>query len=129
MITNCHCGSSQPFENCCKPYIFQKRTPLTAETLMRSRYSAYVTGTIDYLLTTTSASEREYYFKEEMQKWASESQWQKLEIIDVTKNTVEFKAYYLDHNFQPQIHHEKSTFIKENGIWFYTEGIFNEEID
>src|SRR6478609_9865033 len=94
--TNCYCGSGQTFENCCKPYIIGVNKPSSAETLMRSRYSAYVTSAIDYLLKTTAASEREYYSREEMLKWASESKWEKLEIINATENTVEFKAYFLD---------------------------------
>jgi SEC-C motif-containing protein len=106
-----------------------KKNPSTAEILMRCRYSAYATIAIDYLINTTAASERKYYSKSDMQKWASESQWQKLEIIDATENTVEFKAYFLDKNLQAQIHHEKSSFINEDGAWFYAEGIFNEEIN
>ena len=120
--TNCYCGSENAFENCCKPYIIGERNPLTAEALMRSRYSAYANGAIDYLINTTAASEREYYSKNNIQKWASESQWQKLEIINATENMVEFKAYFLDKNMQPQIHHEKSTFVYENGSWFYADG-------
>ena len=126
--TNCYCGSGQAFENCCRPYINGERNPSTAEVLMRSRYSAYATGAIDYLINTTAASERKYYSKNDIQKWASESKWQKLEIINATQNTVEFKAYFLDKNMQPQIHHEKSTFVNENGNWFYADGIFNNEI-
>lgn len=48
----------------------------------------------------------------------------KLEIITSTENTVEFKSYYLDESMKAQIHHEKSTFIFENGNWFYVDGIF-----
>jgi SEC-C motif-containing protein len=126
--TSCYCGSGQTFENCCKPYIIGDKKPSMAEILMRSRYSAYANGAIDYLINTTASSERKYYSKRDIQKWASENQWQKLEIINATENTVEFKAYFLDKNLKLQIHHEKSTFINENGNWFYLEGIFNEEI-
>lgn len=56
--------------------------------------------------------------------WAKANEWQKLEIIAATENTVEFKAYFLDENKQNQIHHEFSTFIKENGSWFYMDGKF-----
>ena len=128
MTTTCYCGSGQAFENCCKPYIIGERKPLTAEALMRSRYSAYATGAIDYLINTTTSSERKYYSKKDIRRWALESQWQKLEIVNATENTVEFKAYFLDKHMQSQIHHEKSIFVNENGSWFYKDGIFNEEI-
>ena len=39
-------------------------------------------------------------------------------------HTVEFKAYYLESNFQKQIHHELSNFVFENGSWFYVNGEF-----
>jgi len=126
--TNCPCGTRYAFENCCEPFIKGIQKPATAEKLMRSRYSAYTIGAIDYLLNTTAASERSYYSKDDMLKWASESQWQKLEIINAFGDIVEFKAYFLDQNLQPQIHHERSTFVNEGGQWFYLDGIFNEEI-
>ena len=126
--TNCYCGSDRPFDKCCEAYIIGVQKPATAEVLMRSRYSAYVTVAVDYLIETTAASQRKYYSKNDMRIWASESQWQKLEIINATENTVEFKAYFLDKNSLLQIHHEKSNFVNENGNWFYVDGIFNEEI-
>lgn len=128
ILTNCYCGSDRHFENCCEPYIKGVRKPATAEILMRSRYSAYVTTAVDYLLCTTASSERKFYSRNDIEKWALENQWQKLEIINSTENTVEFKAYFLDKYSQLQIHHEKSSFVKENDNWFYFDGIFNEEI-
>ena len=59
--TNCYCGSGQAFENCCRPYIIGERKPLTAEALMRSRYSGYASGAINYIINTTAFSERKYY--------------------------------------------------------------------
>ncbi|SMP28499.1 SEC-C motif-containing protein [Flavobacterium hercynium] len=97
----------------------------TALTLMRSRYSAYATHNADYLLETTYVSERKYYSKSEILKWATSNKWQKLEILSTSENTVEFKAYFLDANQQPQTHYEFSTFKFENGVWFYVDGKFS----
>ncbi len=91
---------------------------------MKSRYSAYCTHQADYLLNTTYISERKHYSKTDILNWAVANEWQKLEIIYATENTVEFKAYFGDENRRNQIHHEFSTFKQENGIWFYVDGKF-----
>ena len=123
MIENkCCCGSNKNFHKCCEPIIKDIQKAPTAESLMRSRYSAYVTHQADYLLATTHISERKQYSKSEILLWATSNKWLKLEIINATKNTVEFKAYFLDSKLQNQIHHELSTFKFENGSWFYVDG-------
>lgn len=120
----CYCGSSESFQFCCGLYISGAQQVSTALALMKSRYSAYVTHQVDYLLATTHSSERKYYSREEILHWATTNSWQKLEIISATENTVEFKAYYMDGNHINQVHHEFSTFKQENGSWFYVDGKF-----
>ncbi|MDO8316778.1 MAG: YchJ family metal-binding protein [Flavobacterium sp.] len=125
MIENkCYCGSDKNFQNCCEPIIKGIQKAPTAESLMRSRYSAYVMHQADYLLATTHISERKQYSKSEILLWATSNQWLQLEIIKSTETTVEFKAYFLDSKLQKQIHHEFSTFKFENGSWFYMDGQF-----
>lgn len=120
----CYCGSLKPFNLCCNLYISEIEKAPTALDLMKSRYSAYATQQADYLLATTHISERKYYSKREILKWATSNQWQKLEIITHTENTVEFKAYFKDENDINQVHHEFSTFKKEKESWFYVDGKF-----
>lgn len=121
---NCYCGSAESFDLCCNIYISELEKAPTALALMKSRYSAYATHQADYLLATTHSSERKYYSREEILKWATANKWQKLEIISATENTVEFKAYFIDKNNTNQVHYEFSTFINENGSWFYVDGKF-----
>ena len=121
---NCYCGSDKSFDSCCNLYISGIEKAPTALALMKSRYSAYATHQADYLLATTHSSERRYYSKEAILKWAICNQWQKLEIISSTENTVEFKAYFKDENNVNQVHYEFSTFKKENDNWFYVDGKF-----
>ena len=120
----CHCGASKPFEECCEIYINRIQKAPTAEALMRSRYVAYVTHAVDYLVETTCVSERKYHLKSDILNWSVSNNWLKLEIIKATENTVEFKAYFIDSNGNNQIHHEDSTFVFENGSWFYVDGSF-----
>jgi len=123
-MTNCYCGSSKTFENCCKIYIKGIQKPATAEALMRSRYSAFATGEADYLVATTHSSTRKFHKKSDILAWSKSNQWIKLEVISSTETTVTFKAYYLDYQLKAQIHHEHSTFTFENGTWFYVDGTY-----
>ncbi len=118
----CFCGSVIPFQECCQKYIDGLQKAPTALALMKSRYSAYCTHQADYLLNTTHILRRKYYSKAAILNWAAANEWQKLEIITFSNNTVEFKAYFIDENKQNQIHHEFSTFKQENGSWFYVDG-------
>ncbi|MDO9220991.1 MAG: YchJ family metal-binding protein, partial [Thiobacillus sp.] len=47
----CPCGSGRTLESCCGRFHSGEPAP-DAETLMRSRYSAYVLGLDDYLMAT-----------------------------------------------------------------------------
>ena len=120
----CYCGSQIIFQDCCQKYLVGTQKAPTALALMKSRYCAYATHQVDYLLHTTHSSQQKYYSKAAILNWAKANEWQKLEIIAATENTVEFKAYFLDENQQEQIHHEFSTFKKENNSWFYVDGKF-----
>ena len=125
----CFCGSNNTFEQCCKPIIDGVQPAPTAQSLMRSRYSAYVIVASQYLIDSTHISQRANYSKTDIEAWAKESHWQKLEIVDCKKGLsgdsvgeVEFKAYYQDSKNILHIHHEKSIFKQENGDWFYVNG-------
>jgi SEC-C motif-containing protein len=89
---------------------------------MRSRYSAYVTVSVDYLLRTTHPSVRKYYSAKAIRAWAEENTWLKLEITRVATNTVTFSAHYLNAQGIPEIHREHSTFRQEKGTWYFLEG-------
>jgi SEC-C motif domain protein len=129
MMKYCYCGSGKNFADCCRLFIDGTVKPLTAEELMRSRYSAYATANIEYILKTTHPSTRKFLDAESIKNWATSNTWQKLEIVSTDKGTqtdkqgtVEFKAYFSDSNLQPQIHHEVSNFVKELGRWFFVDG-------
>lgn len=122
--SKCFCDTGLSFDDCCGLYLKNNQKAPTALALMRSRFSAYVIKDADYLLATTHSSERKYYSKEDILKWATANEWQRLEIISFTETTVAFKAYFLDEKKQPQIHYEFSTFKQENGAWYYVDGKF-----
>ena len=91
---------------------------------MRSRYSAYVTGAVDYIIDTTHISSKGNLIRKDVLEWAKSNIWQSLEIIYADIDTVEFKAYFKDQKGKKQVHHERSSFIFENDVWFYLDGVF-----
>jgi SEC-C motif-containing protein len=122
--TECYCGSQMKFNDCCNRYINGSEIAPTAESLMRSRYSAYATHNAGYLVATTHPSTRKHHNKKDILEWSQSNQWIKLEIIHSRDNKVEFKAFYLDSQMQMQMHHEHSTFKVEDEKWFYVDGDF-----
>ncbi|BCE02545.1 YchJ family protein [Marinicellulosiphila megalodicopiae] len=117
----CPCCSQRLFKDCCEPFLNQSLFTETTEQLMRSRYSAYVTANINYLLATTSEQTRNESDKQAMQEWADQARWLKLEVLNSNENQIEFKAYYFIGNKVEAIH-ETSEFIKEGDKWMYLDG-------
>ncbi|WP_025761642.1 YchJ family protein [Dyadobacter tibetensis] len=124
MGKKCYCGQLKPFSACCASYIRGELLAESPEILMRSRYSAYVTGAIEYLVQTTAPELQGALNIVEIQKWARENTWKMLEVLSAEGNEVEFKAHYRDRNGKLVVHHERSRFIYEAGRWFYQDGDF-----
>ncbi len=122
----CYCKSGLDFSECCEPILRVQKPATTALSLMRSRYSAYCLGDVNYLQATThdhTWSDEELKF---IQDWADNSLWQHLEIIEFSDDIVEFKAYYIFDHVQ-HVHHERSTFIKINDMYKYVDGEIYED--
>jgi SEC-C motif-containing protein len=92
---------------------------------MRSRYSAYVLGLEDYLLATWHNSTRPAALN-----LASEAppKWLGLEIKARAENgdsaTVEFVARCRIGG-RAQRMHEISRFVREDGCWYYVDGVID----
>jgi SEC-C motif-containing protein len=129
----CPCDSKATFATCCQPIIEKHCKAQSAEQLMRSRYSAYATQNADYIFTSYANISQQEQSINEINTWAKQCKWIKLEIIDSQTDalaaTVEFSAYYLQKSTLYQLH-EKSRFIVENNEWRYLDGdiITHQEI-
>ena len=125
MNFTCKCGSNKDYSDCCGIYIDGLKLPETPEQLMRSRYTAYATANIDYIVKTMQGKPLEGYDRQDAALWAQKVVWQKLEVLNSTiqkdKGFVEFKAYYNDAS-QDIVLHENSEFERKNGQWYYTDG-------
>lgn len=118
----CYCCSQKSFGSCCEPFLSGKTLPSTAEELMRSRYSAYATKNVPYILETTSPKFRKYYSPKSILDWASGSTWISLEILCSSEKQVKFVATYLDENGRLMRHTEDSRFEKIGERWYFMDG-------
>ena len=117
----CPCGHSS-FDACCRPYLDGEAMPPDALSLMRSRYSAYVTENEAYLRDTWVEENRPsgtLIAKNAATQWVSLTLIRQQEHED--RATVEFIARYKQ-NGRMQKLHEISRFIKKNGQGYYFDG-------
>jgi SEC-C motif domain protein len=125
----CACGSGNQYKECCEKYITGQENAPTAESLMRSRYTAFTNGSIDYLFDTHHESTQDTLDRTEVEAWSKDSEWESLTIKNVekgqtadTNGSVEFIAEFkIDSVLQK--HHEKASFKKEDdGKWYFQDG-------
>ncbi len=127
-MPDCPCGSRRPFDQCCGPYISGAAPAPTAEALMRSRYSAYATKAVDYIVRTCVSDEELGIDLEATRRWSEKSTWLGLEILGREKGgpsdeegSVEFRASYVLDGLR-ETHHGVASFVKREGAWLYLEG-------
>ena len=123
----CPCGSLKRYQYCCQMYLSGKKSAETAEKLMRSRYTAFCQGDVDYLIATRHPEHRKPSVRDELIKSIDNAKWLGLTIINTQKGKkhdatgiVEFEAVY--QVTEPGQLHERSRFVKIDGQWFYVDG-------
>lgn len=125
--TVCPCGSEKQYADCCGRYLDDKGVAPTAEALMRSRYTAYTLLREDYLLATWHSSTRPEHLSLSEQapsKWLG-LQVKRHEQKDARHARVEFVARYKVDGRAFRLH-EVSSFVREDGHWFYVDGDIQE---
>ena len=125
-VAPCPCDSGKTFAECCEPYMTGKVRAPGPEALMRARYTAYATQNMPYLIETLHPGQRHDYDEAGAAVWARESEWEGLEIVNITTDStnngkVEFRARYR-RNGEKQVHHELAEFRKSDGIWYFFDG-------
>lgn len=121
----CPCGSQKSYHDCCQPFITHAKNPVTAEQLLRSRYTAFVIKDIDYVIDTHHPITRNTLSRAVLKDWIENSVWQELKIISVTnggsgddEGMIEFRAKYTEHG-KALTHYETSVFKKYQGEWYF----------
>jgi len=124
----CPCGSGKEFGSCCAPLLEGKEQAETAEQLMRSRYTAFAVGNVDYIFDTHDPDTVHQIDRKSTETWSKQSEWLGLEILstnlggpDDYTGTVEFLARYKARGTKID-HREVATFRKHNGAWLFVDG-------
>lgn len=100
---------------------------------MRARYSSYATGDVGFLKSSMVIEAQADFDEASSKAWSAAAEWHGLEIVATEKGgvnddegVVEFRALYTA-NGEFCNHHERSTFVRENGEWRFNDGDFVKE--
>ena len=124
-LAPCPCQSQKLLSACCGIYHAGTAAP-TVEALMRSRYSAYALGLIDYLVITTLPAQQSLLNAPAIQAWSQHSTWLGLNVhgasvlADNIHATVDFTAHWQDATGTHQ-HREHSGFVKIADRWYFLD--------
>ncbi|MCO8041082.1 YchJ family protein [Acinetobacter bohemicus] len=131
-MSGCPCGLGE-YESCCEPLHKGQQAAITAEQLMRSRYSAFARQQIDYIQSTTALGQQQALDIPAIHDWSVSNQWLQLDIVqaneklDKSHALVEFKAHFHDGK-QVQVHHEVSHFVKQAGRWYFLDPTLEQRL-
>jgi SEC-C motif-containing protein len=122
----CPCGQPIPLAACCG-VLHMGQTAPTAEALMRSRYSAYVLGLVDYVVRTTVVVQQDELDVDGIREWSTQSQWLGLTVLEAQAAGhsdqhawVTFEARWSDAD-GVHVHRERSAFVQTQGQWFFID--------
>ena len=106
----CPCGSGKTYAECCEPLITGKSKALTAEALMRARYTAYVVHAIDFIINTCETGEQIAEIdRKATEDWSNKSTWHGLKILRTERVQKATKKVLLNSK-QPILRRESAIF-------------------
>lgn len=127
-MPRCPCGTESGFDRCCGPLLGGERTAETAEELLRSRYTAFTLHDIDYVERTTHPEGLEDFDRSVARKWATDSEWLGLEVLEVSggaaeddEGEIEFVAEFVQDGRNVS-HREVAAFARHEGCWRFLDG-------
>lgn len=120
----CPCGTGGTYGACCGRFHGGRPAP-TAELLMRSRFSAFAAGDEAYLLATWHPSTRPASVEPD-----PGVRWYRLDVHGGSgggpfedEGRVEFSAHWRGAAGARGRQREDSRFVREDGRWFYVDGV------
>lgn len=123
MTHPCPCGRDATYEQCCGRYIDTGAPAPDPETLMRSRYTAFVRRDLGYLLASWHPTTRPDLQAGDLEG----TTWLGLEVLrsktGFKKGYVEFRARYRDDDGVEHSLHEVSRFSQHKKRWVYQDEV------
>jgi SEC-C motif-containing protein len=125
----CPCHSGKQYAECCQPYHQKKALPKPVA-LMRSRYSAYAMGNIDYIIGTTHPDNPSAHlplneWKKQIALLCSHTRFTGLDILNAEETSPDAYVTFHAHLLQGEkdvSFTEKSRFAMKEGQWMYLSG-------
>lgn len=118
LTTPCPCGTGETYDACCGPLLANVAQATTPEQLMRSRYTAFVTGDADHLFRTWHPRTRPDDVRPD-----PATRWTGLRVLAAEGDTVEFVAQWERSQREGGELHEVSRFEQRAGRWCYVDGV------
>jgi SEC-C motif domain protein len=119
-MSECPCGRGRGFDACCGRVLRGERDAVTAEEVMRARYSAFSLGDAAYLMASWHPSTRPKKVRID-----TAQRWTRLDVIRTARGglldddgEVEFLAHY-ERAGQAGALHELSRFVRHDEKWVY----------
>ena len=116
----CPCGLPLTYELCCGPLHAGHRQAMTAEQVMRARYSAFARDVEPFLAESWHSTTRPKAIRLD-----AAQTWTRLDVVASTggglldqEGTVEFQAHHRRGD-KAGVLHEVSRFVREDGRWVY----------
>ncbi len=120
----CPCGSGLTFSSCCLRVFNDHSLATTTETLMRSRYSAFVVQNSQHILASWHKTTRPktLNFEDNPVVWLGlEIHSCQKGLADDNNGDVNFTCTYLEKGQLCKLQ-EASHFLKEDDLWYYVQG-------
>lgn len=128
--TTCPCTSGASYLHCCGP-LHEGEAAESPEALMRSRFAAYASARVDYVIATTdpggpAASPDRRGWADEIERFCRETRFVGLSVLGSTlegdEGTVTFRAV-LEQGGRDASFVERSVFRRTGGRWYYHSGV------
>lgn len=122
----CPCGRTEKYKKCCRRWHNGAPAP-TPEDLMRSRFTAYSLGLVDYILSTShpDGPHGKPEQRDSVTDFCAQTAFQSLEVLSASEDghrgEVSFYAH-LSVADQDASFGERSTFYRVDGRWLYHSG-------
>ena len=139
-ITNapvlCPCHSGLDYKTCCQPCHAKTTTAATPEALLRSRYAAFSLELPSYLAATTHPLHDDFdkdtvAWVQRLAKGLDASYFEGLRVLAQSALSDDEHEITFEADVRPRDSpegagvtlHERSRFAREDGVWFYREGL------
>jgi SEC-C motif-containing protein len=119
-MVSCPCGLPADYAACCGRYLDGGARPDTPEQLMRSRYTAYVRGDVEYLWATHHPDKRGD--RARLEEGVRGSTFVRLVVQESGPTHVAFEAYFREGRGFGVLT-ERSRFVRLDERWVYLDGV------